>query len=109
MRAKILIVDDERDIRVGLENRIAWMGHDTIMAENGKDAMRLIEEEEPDLVLLDLELPLMSGLEVLKQVRERMNRESPPVEATPLSYTTPLIVILTAFGTIERAVQAMQL
>jgi DNA-binding NtrC family response regulator len=109
MHAKILIVDDKQDIRLGLQDRITWMGHDAVMAENGKDALRLIEEEEPDLVLLDLELPLLSGLEVLQQVRERMNRESPPVEATPLSYTTPLIVILTAFGTIERAVQAMQL
>ena len=80
MRAKILIVDDKQDIRVGLQDRITWMGHDSLTAENGKDALRLIEEEEPDLVLLDLELPLLSGLEVLHQVREKMTRESPPVE-----------------------------
>jgi len=109
MRAKILIVDDERDIRLGLENRITWMGHDSITAENGKDALRLIEQEEPDLVLLDLELPLLSGLEVLHHLREKLTKESPPEEGTPIGYTTPLIVILTAFGTIERAVQAMQL
>jgi DNA-binding NtrC family response regulator len=109
MRAKILIVDDERDIRLGLENRITWMGHDPITAENGKDALRLIEQEEPDLVLLDLELPLLSGLEVLHHLREKLTKDSPPEEGTPVGYTTPLIVILTAFGTIERAVQAMQL
>lgn len=109
MRAKILIVDDDRDIRLGLENRITWMGHDPITADNGKDALRLIDQEEPELVLLDLELPFLSGLEVLHHVREASNKERPSEEGTPATYTTPLIVILTAFGTIERAVQAMQL
>ena len=109
MRAKILIVDDDRDIRLGLENRITWMGHEPVVTDNGKDALRLIEQEDPDLVLLDLELPLLSGLEVLHHVRETSTKESPPEEGTPTVYTTPLIVILTAFGTIERAVQAMQL
>jgi DNA-binding NtrC family response regulator len=109
MRAKILIVDDKQDIRLGLQDRVTWMGHDPITADNGKEALRLIEQEEPDLVLLDLELPLLSGLEVLHHVREKMTKESPLEEVASASYTTPLIVILTAFGTIERAVQAMQL
>ena len=109
MRAKILIVDDDRDIRLGLENRVTWMGHDPITADNGKDALRLIEQEEPELVLLDLELPFLSGLEVLHHVRETSNKESLTEGGTPPAYTTPLIVILTAFGTVERAVQAMQL
>jgi DNA-binding NtrC family response regulator len=109
MRAKILIVDDDRDIRLGLENRVTWMGHDPITADNGKDALHLIEQEEPELVLLDLELPFLSGLEVLHHVRETSNKESLTEGGTPAVYTTPLIVILTAFGTVERAVQAMQL
>jgi len=109
MRAKILIVDDDRDILLGLENRITWMGHEPVTADNGKEALRLIEQAEFDLVLLDLELPLLSGLEIL----QRIKGGSPPgrrlEENTPAPYTTPLIIILTAFGTIERAVQAMQL
>jgi len=112
MRAKILIVDDDRDILLGLENRVAWMGHESLTTDNGKDALRLIHEEEPDLVLLDLELPLLSGLDVLKQVQEHSMRNHAPDEVAPQSstaYTTPLIIIMTAFGTIERAVQAMQL
>jgi len=111
MRAKILIVDDDRDIMLSLENRITWMGHEPLTADNGKDALRLIQEEEPDLVLLDLELPLLSGLEVLKEVqRSSLPDHSTEGEAphAPSAYTTPLIVIMTAFGTIERAVQAMQ-
>ena len=109
MRAKILIVDDNRDILLGLENRIASMGHEPVTAENGKDALRLIEEGDFDLVLLDLELPFLSGLEVLERVKHASHSEQRTDEDTDAPYTTPLIVILTAFGTIERAVQAMQL
>ncbi|BFU91932.1 MAG: Sigma-54 dependent transcriptional regulator [Nitrospira sp.] len=112
MRAKILIVDDDRDILLSLENRITWMGHEPLTAANGKDALRLIQEEEPDLVLLDLELPLLSGLDVLKQVSEtsvRRDQEDEETLRASATYTTPLIVMLTAYGTIERAVQAMQL
>ncbi|HEX6824811.1 MAG TPA: response regulator, partial [Nitrospiraceae bacterium] len=69
MRAKILIVDDDRDILLGLENRITWMGHEPVTTDNGKDALRLIEQGEFDLALLDLELPALSGLEILERVR----------------------------------------
>ncbi|MDF0668754.1 MAG: sigma-54 dependent transcriptional regulator [Nitrospira sp.] len=112
MRAKILIVDDDRDILLSLENRITWMGHEPVTAANGKDALRIIQEEGPDLVLLDLELPLLSGLDVLKQVSGRSVRHDQEDEGTlraSATYTNPLIVMLTAYGTIERAVQAMQL
>ncbi|MDF0673010.1 MAG: sigma-54 dependent transcriptional regulator [Nitrospira sp.] len=112
MRAKILIVDDDRDILLSLENRITWMGHEPLTAANGKDALRLIQEEAPDLVLLDLELPLLSGLDVLKQISEtsvRHDQEDEDTLRASATYTTPLIVMLTAYGTIERAVQAMQL
>ena len=112
MRAKILIVDDDHDILLGLENRVTWMGHEPVTATNGQEALRLIQEEQPDLVLLDLELPLLSGLDVLKHVSHTSVTTAPPDEEphpTSGTYTTPLIVMLTAYGTIERAVQAMQL
>ncbi len=112
MRAKILIVDDDPDILLSLQNRVSFMGHDPLTATNGRDALRAIQEEEPDLVLLDLELPLLSGLDVLKQVSETSIHQDAPDQDTSqntATYTTPLIVMLTAYGTIERAVQAMQL
>jgi DNA-binding NtrC family response regulator len=108
MRAKILIVDDDRDILLGLENRIAWMGHEPVTANNGKDALRLIEQNEFDLALLDFELPGLSGLEVLERVNSASHSEQQTEKNTSATYTTPLIIILTAFGTIERAVFAMQ-
>jgi DNA-binding NtrC family response regulator len=109
MRAKILIVDDDPDILHGLKDRIASMGHEPITAANGREALRLIEEGDFDLALLDLELPFLSGLEILERVRNTPHGERRTEEDTSAPYTTPLIVILTAFGTIERAVQAMQL
>ena len=109
MRAKILIVDDDRDILLGLENRITWMGHEPVTADNGKDALRLIEQGEFDLALLDLELPVLSGLEILERARSTAHSERQTAKDAGAAYTTPLIIILTAFGTIERAVQAMQL
>ena len=109
MRAKILIVDDDRDILLGLENRIAWLGHEPVTADNGKDALRLIEQGEFDLALLDLQLPGLSGVEILERVKGA-SRSAPQTEKdTNSAYTTPLIIILTAYGTVEVAVLAMQL
>ncbi len=111
MHAKILIVDDETDIRMSLENRVTWMGHEPLIATDVASALRLIREEEPDLVLLDMKLGQESGLEVLHRVRETSDLNQSRGEGNPKTsgtYTTPLIVILTAFGTIELAVQAMQ-
>ncbi len=111
MRAKILVVDDDPDILLSLQNRVSFMGHEPLTATNGKDALRLIGEEEPDLVLLDLKIPDITGLDVLKRVGAASIPSEPQDEKTTQipPYTTPLIVILTAFGTIELAVQAMQL
>ncbi|HWG96274.1 MAG TPA: response regulator, partial [Nitrospira sp.] len=109
MRARILIVDDDPDIALPLERRLIGMGHETLIVNNGKDGLRLIHQEQPDLVLLDLELPFVSGFEVLRQVRDRCHPAEEGAPSVRVTYTTPLIVIFTAYGTIERAVQAMQL
>ncbi len=112
MRAKILVVDDDPDILLSLQNRVSFMGHEPLTATTGPEALRVIKEEEPDLVLLDLKIPLLSGLDVLKQVRETSHQPPPSEEDGPkprFPYTTPLIIMLTAYGTIELAVEAMQL
>jgi DNA-binding NtrC family response regulator len=84
------------------------MGHESVTADNGKDALRLIEQKEFDLVLLDLELPGLSGLEILERVNGASHSEPQTGKDIRAAYTTPLIIILTAFGTVERAVHAMQ-
>jgi DNA-binding NtrC family response regulator len=110
MPARILIVDDDPDILSGLKQRIEWLGHQTLTATDGAEALSAIQQEKPSLVLLDLELPVLSGLDVL----ERLCSVSPAGfrEGSPSAggqTLTPPIIMLTAFGTIQRAVQAMKL
>src|SRR5262245_13577424 len=85
------------------------MGHEHVTADNGKDALRLIEQGDFDLALLDLELPGLSGLEVMERLKGSAHSERRTEVDNGTVQPTPLIIILTAFGTIERAVQAMQL
>ena len=95
MGTKILVVDDDPDILLGLESRLQWLGYQVITAKDALPALELIERERPSLVLLDLELPTVSGLELLKRL--------------PQNGHTPIVIIMTAFGSIERAVEAMKL
>jgi DNA-binding NtrC family response regulator len=106
MRARILVVDDDPDIVLAMENRITWMGHEPLTASDGKEALRLIQAEQPDMVLLDIQLPVMSGLEILEQIQDSAKKQASSDASSP---SMPPVVMLTAFGTIERAVKAMQL
>ncbi|HEU4504483.1 MAG TPA: sigma-54 dependent transcriptional regulator, partial [Nitrospira sp.] len=106
MRARILIVDDDPDIVLALENRVTWMGHEPLTAADGKEALRIIQTEQPDLVLLDIQLPVHSGLEILQQLHDSVGKQGSTDVA---GSSMPPIVMLTAFGTIELAVKAMQL
>ena len=101
MQARILIVDDDQDILSALKKRLAWMGHETFTAEDGEQALRLATEESLDLMLLDIELPGLSGLDILKQFAEK--RSSVPTQSVPE------VIVITAFGTIDRAVEAIRL
>jgi len=71
--AKLLIVDDEADIRDFARNFFRKRNIDVITASGGVEAMRLIGEQNPDLVLLDVRMEEMSGLEVLKSLRRDKN------------------------------------
>jgi DNA-binding NtrC family response regulator len=106
MRARILIVDDDPDIVLALENRVTWMGHEPLTAADGREALRVIQSEQPDLILLDIQLPVFSGLDILQQVHESVGKHA--ASDRPAS-SIPPIVMLTAYGTIEHAVKAMQL
>ena len=92
---KILIVDDEAFIRENLERILAEDGYRPFSTDNGEDALKLVGEEEVDLVLLDLNLGSKSGLDVLKTLRE----VDPEV----------LVIIITGYGTVESAVEALKM
>jgi two-component system, NtrC family, response regulator AtoC len=94
-RTKILVVDDEHLIRWSLEQNLKKQGYELLTAGTGEDALRLVREEQPDLVLLDIQLPGISGLEVLEKIKE---------------FDDDIIVIMvTAHGGLETAVTAMRI
>jgi two-component system, cell cycle response regulator DivK len=60
---RILIVEDEEDNRTILRDVLSMVGYDLIEAFNGEDAVRLAQSEQPDLILMDIQLPLLDGYE----------------------------------------------
>ncbi|HBH78898.1 MAG TPA: Fis family transcriptional regulator, partial [Nitrospira sp.] len=96
MNAKILIVDDDPDIVLMLEDRLQASGYETVTALEGQQALDLIVHESPHLVLLDLTLPKLSGLDVLKRLAQMKPADSPPV------------IVMTAHASIQAAVEAMK-
>ncbi|BCA54439.1 Transcriptional regulatory protein ZraR [Nitrospira sp. KM1] len=96
MKAKILIVDDDPDIAMMLEDRLQSCDYGTVTARDGVQALELVEQEAPHLMLLDLDMPRMTGLEVLKRLPKVRPAEDLPV------------IVMTAHGSIEAAVEAMK-
>lgn len=70
MKKKILIVDDEKNIRLLLKEELMDEGYDVITAESGAVALKMISEERPDLVTLDIKMPGEDGLSILRKIRE---------------------------------------
>ena len=95
MAKTILIIDDEASIRESLSGILSDEGFQTLSAEDGPQGLALLEEEPIDLVLLDIWMPGLDGLEVLKQIRESQ-AELP-------------VIMISGHGTIETAVQATRM
>ena len=94
-KIKILVVDDEHLIRWSLEQNLKKQGYEVLTAGSGEDALRIVREDQPDLVLLDIQLPGISGIEVLEKLKE---------------FDEDIIVIMvTAHGGLETAVTAMRM
>lgn len=71
MSEKLLVVDDQFGIRVLLKEVFEKDGYETFEASNGKAALEILEGQEPDLVLLDMKIPGMDGIEILREMRTR--------------------------------------
>src|SRR5215468_7186527 len=89
----ILVVDDG-DIREVLGDRLQSLGYRVFAAETAKMGLELLERQNPQLVLLDIEMPDMNGIDMLREIRRREHDVT--------------VVMITAYGTIERAVEAMK-
>ena len=76
---KILVIEDEQDIQTLLEYNLGQAGFEVLQSENGEEGLWLAIERQPDLILLDWMLPLLSGIEVLRQLRNRADTRDIPV------------------------------
>lgn len=92
---RILLVEDDADLNHNLNHYLTQEGYTVDSCFNGEDALFYCAEQQPDLILLDRMLPLLSGTEVLKKLREQGN-------ATP-------VMVLTAMGTLNDRVQGLDL
>jgi two-component system alkaline phosphatase synthesis response regulator PhoP len=78
-RAKILVVDDEPDLVSTIQYRLEWSNCEVITAANGKEGLEKAANERPDLILLDINMPVMNGHEMLKCLREHPDLKDIPV------------------------------
>lgn len=111
MKVKILIIEDEQAVSEALKECLDHMGYDAFTANNEEDGLHLIKKEQPELVLLDLNLPRPTGMELLRQVKgsARSNDRGREPFNQPDSQSPPVFIILTQFGDIPTTVQAMKL
>lgn len=86
---KILVVDDEQAVRDSLRRSLSFNGYDVSLAEDGVEAIESIEREEPDLIILDVMMPRMDGLEVCRNLRSS-------------GYDRPILVLTARDGVSDR-------
>lgn len=94
-KTRILVIDDEKDMLNALKKILSALNYQSALVDNGQLAIELLAQEEFDLVLCDLFMPDIDGMDILKKANE----------LAPLTR----VIIFTAYGTIDRAVQAMKL
>jgi two-component system NtrC family response regulator len=92
---KILLVDDDASLRKVLEFNLEQEGYGVVSATNGNEALKLYDAENPDLVITDIKMPGLDGIDLLKEIKRR------DIEK--------LVVVITAFGTLDTAIEAMKL
>ncbi|HQJ16126.1 MAG TPA: response regulator [Candidatus Omnitrophota bacterium] len=93
-KIKALLVDDETDFRQLMSFWMQSKGYAVVEASNGEDAVRLVREEKPDIIFLDLNMPVMDGTEALMKIRE-FNKDVP-------------VIVISAYVEDKRAKEAMK-
>ncbi|MCA1592708.1 MAG: sigma-54 dependent transcriptional regulator [Acidobacteria bacterium] len=93
--ARILVAEDEANLRLVLQKELQRMGHEVRVAPDGEAALRLLEEYNVDVLLCDINMPRMDGMELLRRIYQRPN--------------PPEVIMLTGHATVESAIEAMKL
>ena len=92
---RILLVDDEEELLKAMKIRLASWGYDVITATSGKEAIRLTKKEIPEVIILDIMMPEIDGIETLRRIR-RFNKKIP-------------VIMLTAYGDEDRLAKTKKL
>lgn len=95
MGNKLLIVDDQYGIRILLNEVFQREGYTTFQASNGVQALEIVQKHQPDLVLLDMKIPGMDGIEILKRIKEI----NPDIQ----------VIIMTAYGELDMIQETREL
>ncbi len=93
---KIVLAEDNSTLSLLLKFRLEKEGYKILIAENGKEAIELIEKHKPELILTDIMMPFISGLEVISHVRNKLNMQIP-------------IIVFSAAGQEEMVLKAFNL
>ncbi|MBW2058207.1 MAG: response regulator [Deltaproteobacteria bacterium] len=91
---RVLVVDDEEGIREGSQRILSRMNCQVLTAAQGEEALAVLEKERASIVLLDMKMPGMDGMEVLRRIREMDD--------------TILVIVITGYATVETAIEAMK-
>lgn len=103
-KLRLLIVDDEEASRYGMRRALTTFGYAVSEADSAEAARILVKQQEPDLLLLDVNLPGMSGLDFLKELQDAQTSE----DSSEGNAGGPLVIIITAHGSERMAVEAVK-
>ncbi len=92
---KVLVIDDELIVRTSTKRTLAPEGYDVKLADSGRTGIEILERETFDIILLDLKMPGMSGIDVLKVIMER--------------WPGTIVIIITGYSTDDTAVEVLKL
>ena len=86
----IMVVEDYDDTRLLLKQGLEGLGYSVLEASNGQEAVDIADREHPDLILMDLDLPILDGIAATQRIRQQSHMESVPIVAVtayPMSYS----------------------